>query len=428
MPLLCAEHLRGCVLTTVEGLPARLTVRDVLTGALLHLMQQQQQQQGALFLPMTDWPLCGNPCHRGNGFSSAAAGEAPPGSAAAGDAAAGAASMPSSPFRWTVSAPNYQQTHPLLEQHLSEPFTAADKPSLRSPNRGFLRPSSTWGPLEGPQRPPEDGGLLPTRGDSPGGPSSNSRKKPLQRGPHSGPTPVGAPRGQQFLSLRCGHVVKYLAVALGHADAFLLLPASRAEGSSNSGGAQASCLSSYQQQQKELQQQQEKAEGAHCLEKTEGERGGPSRVEGPLQREGTAVSPHRPLLMVWDHAAGAAVVEMLGGLVLDSNKGRVQGYCYLSPVSADVASPVAVGLPKPMQQQQQQEHRGPPLAPQQSAGAAQHKTKGPHNGELGASAGSPFELYKGPPTAFVLRGGALVAARSAEAAARIFAALKALHA
>ncbi|CDJ37720.1 hypothetical protein, conserved [Eimeria tenella] len=416
--VLCSEHLRGCVLTKAEGLPARLTVRDVRNGAFLHLSQLKQQQQqpeaGAFHLVrddnITEWPWCKDPRH---------AREVPPSSVkdsrSTGGTPAAAASAYTNPFRWTASTPNYRQTHPLLQQHLSALSEPSGGPSAGS----FLRqdqPTSadTPGPLQVRSTSPHSKGSRSPIGLTPklGSPNLNlapqteattlgtSREGPLWNTPFS---------GQQFLALRFGHIVKYLAVALGHADAFLLLPTHHASDALNSApsGVGKQSSSPCNTHRASLEQAEFQA-----LTKAEAES---TSVKGSLEQtmaHGDETAPARPLLMVWDHAAGAAIVEMLGGVVLDSGWRRVQSYCYLPSDSAPTDVPSAaspVELQAPVHATGTLHLEAPPSS----------TFKAP---SLASSQSSP------PPVAFTLRGEALVAARSAEAAARALGALSALKA
>lgn len=417
--VLCSEHLRGCVLTKAEGLPARLTVRDVRNGALLHLSQLKQQQQqpegGAFHLVrddnITKWPWCNDPRH---------AREVPPSSvkdsrSVGGARAAASASAYTIPFRWTVSAPNYQQTHSLLQQHLSALSEPSGGPSARS----FLRQdqqtlADSPGPLQVRSTLPHSKGSRRPIGLAPKLGSPNLNLTPQTEAstlgtPREGPLWKIAFSGQQFLALRFGHIVKYLAVALGHADAFLLLPTHHASdalsGAPSDVGKQSS--SPCNTHRASLEQA-----AFQALTKAEA---GTTSDKGYLEQtmaHGDGTAPARPLLMVWDHAAGAAIVEMLGGVVLDSRWRRVQSYCYRPSDSASTDTPSAASpaeLQAPVHATGTRHLEAPPSS----------TFKAP---SLASSQPSP------PPVAFALRGEALVAARNAEAAARAFGALSALKA
>ncbi|OEH80196.1 hypothetical protein cyc_07613 [Cyclospora cayetanensis] len=414
-PLLCAERLRGCVLTKAEDLPARLTVRDIRSGALLQLVQQQeeeevqgQQQQAAPLQPVAgsttgDWPWCINHGHRGARLPAAATGAATPEKPS--QSAANASSVP---FRWTVSTPNYERMHSLLQEHLSSPL-GGPAPSWTVPpeehpledfgsGRLYAMPYVPYSKI------PPEGLATPTKGDS----SSSRVPNNLSDRRLARDAPSGrASKGQQFLALRCGHIVKYLAVALGHADAFLLLP-TRYQRKLPVGPA-AGCLSAHTAH---LVQPQARAHDS--FDGLSPAHPSPQGEEATGRKDGASVACGRPLLMVWDHAAGAAIVEMLGGVVLDSAWQRVQSYCYLPPKSpSDVAS------------------RSPEASAQGwQATTAARAAGSPQSGALLTSflRTNPLPLQETalPPVAFALRGEALVAARNPQAAARAFAALGAL--
>ena len=401
-PLIWSERLRGCVLTKAEGLPARISVRDTCNGALLHLIQQQQQQQVSLSQPVgssppTDWPSSKRPHHLRK--------ESP----TASTPAAAETGVSSVPFRWTVSTPNYQQILPLLQQQFASPVDRRGPLSLQGPHP---KGSQTGGPHEEAPQPPADslrmGPLLPSAANR----DFQGVNAAIKEGGAPQRVPQGAPpSGQEFIALRCGHIVKYLAVAIGQADAFLLFPTPHLEGPPRGPpmGApktERTCLPAEEQPQQQTSTSRGHLDAPNTF-------GGAPREEGPPEG-----SPKPPLLMVWDHAAGAAMVEMLGGVVVDSGNHRVQSYCYVPPPSLSEVSQLPSAVPSKQHASSPTHARGAP----ESAG-------GPKESFLTNRGAAPprKEAPSPPPVSFALKGEALIAARSPEAAARALAAVEALR-